>query len=92
MAAAARRPSAKYRQQVWRNGHLRHWKIGPKVVSHTRDVAYVGSGEACVASEVDARDAAFVARHDRLEHALPDLDAVDAVCGPDDPDKEIKGG
>jgi len=42
-------------------------------------VVKIGVGEAGVASETDARDAAFVARHDRLEHALPAVGAMDVA-------------
>jgi len=42
-------------------------------------VVNVGIGEAGVASKVDARDAAFVARHDRLEHVVPSVGAMDVA-------------
>ena len=42
-------------------------------------VVNVGIGEAGVASKVDARDAAFVASHDWLQHGLPAVGAMDVA-------------
>ena len=42
-------------------------------------VIEIGIGEPGVASEINSRDAAFVASHDWLEHALPAVGAMDVA-------------
>ena len=39
----------------------------------------LGIGEAGVGAEIDARDLAAIARHDRLQHALPSIGAVNVA-------------
>jgi hypothetical protein len=39
----------------------------------------LGIGEACVGSEIEARDFATIARHDRLQHVLPPVGAMNVA-------------
>jgi hypothetical protein len=42
----------------------------------------LGHGEGCIGSKIDARDLASVALHDRVEHILPAVGAVDIAGNP----------